>query len=245
MIKGKDLNLNKNDVSKKRKVSETEPENYAKSSDSENGENVDDESPDCEILLENNLENAECPSSSPSINSVLTDIFKKKEKIYERKFNVKWLSVPSYEPWLEKNKDVAFCRLCVSTIQNSVFHLDRHAKTLTHINKTREIESNASISEFSVNKFIKQNTSIDKAELKMVMFIAEHNLPFLLLDHLAKFIASCAPDSEIFKKIKMNRQKGTALIKNVIATENRDSIQADLKTIPYTLITDESTDIGL
>lgn len=189
-----------------------------------------------EDVTENNI--PECPE----VNSVLPDLDKK--KVYERKFNVNWLSVPSYQPWLEKNENVAFCRLCFSKIPNSLFHLERHAKTLSHINKTKEIQSNASINQFSVNKFTKQNTLIDKAELKMAIFIAEHNLPFLLLDHLSKFIASVAPDSEIFKKIKMNRKKGTDLIKNVVAVENRNSIQIDLMSTPYTLITDESTDIG-
>lgn len=259
MLKGKDLKLAKDAVTKKRKFSEIDCESldssesekhfsstsvvnvdYDRGLDGETGESsvtIENQNADYEIFLDD----SEIPDAPVLSDS---DVTKKKVKVYARKFNVSWLSNPKYQPWLEKTDNCAFCRLCYSKIQNSVFFLDRHIKCSTHIEKMKNIKSNSSINTFSVNTFVKQNTNIDKAELKMTMFLAEHNLPFLLLDHLGKLIRSCAPDSEIFKKVKINRKKGTFLMKNVIATENRDSIQEDLKSTPYTLITDKSTDIG-
>ncbi|KAJ8932884.1 hypothetical protein NQ314_014365 [Rhamnusium bicolor] len=44
-------------------------------------------------------------------------------------------------------------------------------------------------------------TGVKTGELKMLMFIAEHNLPLKLLDHLPQFISSVCYDSEVAKSL--------------------------------------------
>lgn len=62
----------------------------------------------------------------------------------------------------------------------------------------------------------------------MIMFLTEHNLPFLLLDHFTKLLPSHCPDSQIAKRIKCRRKKGTHLCTQVIAPKQLLNISSDL-----------------
>ncbi|KAJ8971181.1 hypothetical protein NQ317_003559 [Molorchus minor] len=54
----------------------------------------------------------------------------------------------------------------------------------------------------------------------MVAFVAEHNLAISVSDHLPKLIRSICPDSEIAKKVKLDRKKGTKICKSLMKREN-------------------------
>lgn len=70
------------------------------------------------------------------------------------------------------------------------------------------------VTEFYNKKKEEKVTSLAKtAELKMVGFIAEHNLAFSVLDHLPKLIKSIFSDSEIAKKIKLDRKREPTFVK--------------------------------
>lgn len=83
------------------------------------------------------------------------------------------------------------------------------------------------------------------AELKMAMFVAEHNLPFAVKDHLPKWVQSAFPDSEIAKNVHCGRKRTTAILTEVILPENFRSISEAIREGPlYSIVVDESTDIG-
>lgn len=48
---------------------------------------------------------------------------------------------------------------------------------------------------------------ITASELKMCAFIAEHNLPVSVMDHLPEFIANVCPDSKTESAVKCGRTK--------------------------------------
>lgn len=56
-----------------------------------------------------------------------------------------------------------------------------------------------------IKKFIRNDemrlheTNIFSAELKLIMFLHEHILPFLLMDHLSKLLRSVCPNSILLK----------------------------------------------
>lgn len=52
-----------------------------------------------------------------------------------------------------------------------------------------------------------------EAEIKISMFITEHNISFRTSDHLVALIKSVYPESEVIKKITCNRSKATAIVK--------------------------------
>lgn len=56
------------------------------------------------------------------------------------------------------------------------------------------------------------------AEIKLVAYFAEHNVPFLGADHLSDLLAETFPDCDMAKNINVKRTKMTAIIKNVIGS---------------------------
>lgn len=77
------------------------------------------------------------------------------------------------------------------------------------------------------------------------MFVAEHNLPLLIMDHLPNIWRSDVPDSNIAKNVRCRRTKTTTILREVIAPTNGQDISDDiiLNNIPYSIIV-ESTDIS-
>lgn len=61
------------------------------------------------------------------------------------------------------------------------------------------------------------------------MFIAEHNLPLKILDHLPQLIKSICPESAIAKSIHCSRRKGIDYAKQVFAPEKLSIITQDLQ----------------
>lgn len=57
------------------------------------------------------------------------------------------------------------------------------------------------------------------AEMKMALFIVEHNLPFMVADHMAKICQSSFPDSDNAKNMQLGRTKATAIVKNIIGKD--------------------------
>ncbi|KYN08217.1 hypothetical protein ALC62_00804, partial [Cyphomyrmex costatus] len=86
-----------------------------------------------------------------------------------------------------------------------------------------------------------KNIAAEVSELKLLMFISEHNLPFRILEHLPKLIQSICPDSKIVKEIKCSRTKGTRILKENVALYSIKEICNILKTTKFSLIIDETT----
>lgn len=172
---------------------------------------------------------------------------KTKKKKYERKFNKTNLKNSKFKPWLIKKAGSGFCKLCMKRVNGGAAHYLRHMDSLAHrkfIEKagvTPSITKFSSIAESQEKHFKGQ---VYGAELKLMMFIAEHNLPFLIMDHLTGFLKSVAPDSKIVKSIKCNRTKSTQLMTQVIGQSNTKEISCDLKDKFFSILIDESTDIA-
>lgn len=116
-----------------------------------------------------------------------------KKKNYQHKFNNNWIE---QFPWLKKsNENRAFCTTCDIKIVGSLTRVKRHEQSNKH-------KDNYEMSKqcMKIDKFIKtdemriQENNIFSAELKLIMFLHEHNLPFLLMDHLPKLLRSVCAD---------------------------------------------------
>lgn len=81
-------------------------------------------------------------------------------------------------------------------------------------------------------------------EIKLCGFLAEHNISFTTLDHLTTLLKSSVPDSEIVKNMQMKSTKGTAIVKYVIAEAEKEYLQKKLQISRFSVLIDESTDIG-
>lgn len=85
---------------------------------------------------------------------------------------------------------------------------------------------------------------IFSGEIRLASFVAEHNLPFRIMEHLPKLIQSVCPDSKIAEEIKCSTTKTHAIIDHIIGKESFDNLCEDLRQTKFSLIIDESTDLS-
>ncbi|CAG9818146.1 unnamed protein product [Phaedon cochleariae] len=170
----------------------------------------------------------------------------RKKKSYKQKYKAKWTSDEDFSYWLEKTpQNQAKCKVCNKILAGGITHIRRHSKTATHSRLVQASRKTPSISKsFECDKVKQFNDKVREGEIKLILFLAEHNLPFLLLDHLSKLLPSICTDSEIAKSVHLSRFKGTALCTNLIGPHNSEILSKDLKRNYFSLIIDETTDIG-
>lgn len=93
-----------------------------------------------------------------------------------------------------------------------------------------------------VNKEIHTfNNQVREAEIRIAAFVAEHNLPYAISDHLTKLIVKTCPDSKIAESLKCSRPRVQAIVDNVIGEESFKALCEDLRNNKFSLIIDEST----
>ena len=177
---------------------------------------------------------------------------KKKPKVtksFVRKLRQEWLEDERFASWIavsKSNESKAFCKVCSTEIAGSITLLERHVKTEKHKKNVSSVNQCS-----SVTRFLQAGTSssshsikIAAAELKLCAFVAEHNLPIAILDHLPGLIANVCDDSNISKEIKCARTKGTGVIRNVIGKHYINELIAILMKTKFSLIIDETTDVS-
>lgn len=92
---------------------------------------------------------------------------------------------------------------------------------------------------------------VKKAEIKMCMFLAKHNLPFRVMDHLSELLEKCFHDSEIAISFSCKRTKAAALTYNILKPEVEKEMHAELASCVnilsgrpvFSVVIDESTDV--
>jgi len=98
---------------------------------------------------------------------------------------------------------------------------------------------------FSFPKVIKyQNTEklSKEIEIKIAAFVAEHNIPFNVSDHLTDLIKSIPSDGEVIKKISCDRTKCSAIVGNVLGLQAKQDLIEKMRNNFFSIIIDESTD---
>ena len=104
-----------------------------------------------------------------------------------QKFRMIWLE--NFK-WMEKKKgangvDAAFCRYCQTYLVNNKNHLIRHEITNQHAKKVLALKNQPEINNSAQQgAFIRKAQQIKIAEMKIIMFLLQHNLPFILVTPL-------------------------------------------------------------
>ena len=97
--------------------------------------------------------------------------------------------------------------------------------------------------------FLPQGSNTEKqasiAEVKVVGFLAEHNLPFVIADHLGPLFKSIFPDSKIAKAYSCGKTKASCILNRAIAPDLQSILIEQIKTSCYSIAIDESNDQGL
>ena len=87
------------------------------------------------------------------------------------------------------------------------------------------------------------STKAARAEAILCNMLVEHNLPFLLMDHLPGVIVHAFPDSKVAKEVKCARTKSTAIVKHALAPAVHKAMITNVLASPaFSLMMDESTD---
>lgn len=138
------------------------------------------------------------------------------------------------------------CKNCLNDINISHGRADliRHGDTSKHKTNSQKLTNQRSVLEMFSNKNKEINIEVKakEADLRLAGFIAEHNLPFKLMEHLPDLIRATCSDSEIAKKIKCSRTKIKSVITNVTAVSERNRLVFLMNQNKFSIIADESTD---
>lgn len=139
----------------------------------------------------------------------------------------------------------AKCRTCNVIINAELTVIKNHMTSKLHESRIKPLDTQPTISQYVKTR---EPSTTDKAarslEIKLCGFVAEHNISFTTLNHLTTLLKSSVTDSDIIKNMQLKSTKGTAIIKNVIAPSEKEQLQKKLQTSLFSVLIDESTDIG-
>lgn len=175
---------------------------------------------------------------------------KKQKRKYSQKYSKSWENDEEFKKWLKSSKksaNFAYCGVCKVdlTIQAGKTDLRKHANSKKHKENCVVVSRQPSVFDMpgSIRKQ-KETDAVKTGEIRIASFVAEHDLPFTVVEHIPKLIQAICTDSEIAKQLKCGRTKATAIVKNVCGLESISSLIQCLQQFKFSLIVDESTDKG-
>ncbi|XP_022161704.1 uncharacterized protein LOC111027613 [Myzus persicae] len=95
---------------------------------------------------------------------------------------------------------------------------------------------------YNTPKFQNLQRRKKEAEIRLALFITEHNISLRTSDHLVQLVKTLAPESEVLKNVSCNRTKATSIVKNVVGKHAFEILVDKMKKQYFSIIIDESTD---
>lgn len=174
----------------------------------------------------------------------------KEEAQGPKRFQSSWLTDEEFKAWVKPvDGDItkAVCKVCNSgPLVAGKSELQKHASGKKHKKRMESIKNlvpiTAAINRPNAEMILAKKVKC--AEIGLAAYFAEHNIAVQNSDHLVDTLKSNITDSEIVKKISMDRTKCTALLKNVLGKTEQEELVAVLNTVKFSVLVDESTDTG-
>lgn len=85
---------------------------------------------------------------------------------------------------------------------------------------------------------------VKKAEIRLAVFFAEHNVATQVVDHLIPLCKTVFDDSKVCQDVTLGRTKCGEIINNVVGVHETSVLVEQLKKNYFSILTDESTDIS-
>ena len=146
-----------------------------------------------------------------------------------------------------RENEYAHCKLCrrdFSVTRGGHNDAKHHCESSGHQKKHSELQSNSNLTSFVGESSISHSSKVISAEIAMAQFIALHNLPLQAADHLSDLVSSMLPNSKIAAAFSSKHTKTKCSISNGLDPYFKDPIVKSLKTTPFNLMCDESSDNG-
>ena len=86
---------------------------------------------------------------------------------------------------------------------------------------------------------------IRRAEVKMAVALAHHNIPIAFMDHLSPMFKDMFPDSKIARGFASARTKTTCILNGALRPHFVEILTEQMKTEPYAFAIDGSNDTDL
>lgn len=169
-------------------------------------------------------------------------------KVVQR-FRNAWLKQDNFKYWVEPVKDdnlKARCKPCNSMMRADISVLKLHANSAKHIRHYKNVDKSKSMKDYlsKTNEDTELQVLIKKAEILIFAFLAEHNIPLRVVDHLQSVLKSSFVDSKIAEGLQLKRTKTTAILKNILGETEKNNLADKLKSSKFSILIDESTDIA-
>lgn len=171
----------------------------------------------------------------------------KSKKKYQQKYKQAWEREKSSRGWLQSSKkgnNYAYCKTCDMNLIAGKVLLERHMKSAKHEDNTKKLKSQLTMVQAMPQTALSSSSQVKEAEVRMALFIAEHDLPFTVMEHLPKLVKKLCPDSDIAKQIECSRTKTSMITKAVTGEESKSRLWGLLREKKFSVMVDESTDIG-
>lgn len=133
---------------------------------------------------------------------------KKQKKTYKQNYKEQWKT--KFGSWCRSTttEGTFFCYFCRKDIVGGMTHISRHEKSLLHRKNIGKAKGTPEIKNVTVTDTqLTRAANAYRAEVTSVMFLHEHNLPLLLMNHLPKFLQAVCPDSQVAKDMQIGRKK--------------------------------------
>ena len=159
-----------------------------------------------------------------------------------------WLSGPQFKSWLTKKigtgkKAQPFCKTCSKFVTCSKTGLKRHQTSAYHKRcHDSSIGSTSTIPSLFNQSKIRDGTS--SMEIKICIFISEHNLPISIADAFVEFLRSLFPNDDVLRKVRLGKQKATNVIRQVIGFDYLYEAVSALQSHRFSIVIDETTDLS-
>lgn len=167
--------------------------------------------------------------------------------IMSRKYNRSWEKHPDLKDWIKPmtgDDTRAYCKYCKTDLRAHLSDLKDHANGKKHRKIAEPFSPQRAQKQPTLSacidkaKSIKTANDVKTMELKLAAHIACHS-SISTVDHLGTIVREISG-----KDIKLHRSKCTALINSVIGPEAQQDLLDDISSDKYSLLIDESTDIG-
>ena len=165
----------------------------------------------------------------------------------------KWFSDAEFKFFLQKdhpenNEHNLYCTLCNKDINieyQGQTNVTRHVKGSAHKKMVESKRNQRGIDSL----FMKQSDHLDmhvrRVEVKVTGFLAEHNVPIAVADHLGPLFKDIFPDSKIAKNYACGKTKTACISNRAIKPDSQKNLIDNIKNNSYSISTDGSNDIGL